>query len=155
MVSKQNDIFFPHLWIVVTSLFFFLLGRYMVRVMAMVSDDGQGLEFINKKTMKKYSYHQFACHQILAKLRHDGKNHNSYPTPHGDWFRHVSCPHYFSEILIYFSFALLNYQFITSWFIFIFVTENLMNTGIQTHNWYKNNVKNYPQDRKAIIPFLC
>eukprot|EP01126_Amoeba_proteus_P054674 TRINITY_DN673_c0_g1_i2.p1 TRINITY_DN673_c0_g1~~TRINITY_DN673_c0_g1_i2.p1 ORF type:complete len:128 (-),score=17.11 TRINITY_DN673_c0_g1_i2:114-497(-) len=127
MVSKQNDIFFPHLWIVVTSLFFFLLG----------------------------SYHQFACHQILAKLRHDGKNHNSYPTPHGDWFRHVSCPHYFSEILIYFSFALLNYQFITSWFIFIFVTENLMNTGIQTHNWYKNNVKNYPQDRKAIIPFLC
>ncbi|CAI5961600.1 unnamed protein product [Closterium sp. NIES-65] len=41
--------------------------------------------------------HQHRCHAILASLRQGGKK--GYFIPQGDWFTHVSCPHYLAEIV--------------------------------------------------------
>ncbi|CAI5521081.1 unnamed protein product, partial [Closterium sp. Naga37s-1] len=43
--------------------------------------------------------HQHRCHAILTSLRQGGKK--GYFIPQGDWFTHVSCPHYLAEIVIY------------------------------------------------------
>ncbi|KJP88418.1 hypothetical protein AK88_01870 [Plasmodium fragile] len=58
---------------------------------------------------------QYDSHVRLAKLRPKGpKNLDSpYKVPHGGLFYFVSCPHYFAEILIYLSFLLLNWNFIS------------------------------------------
>ncbi|CAI7793032.1 unnamed protein product [Closterium sp. NIES-53] len=41
--------------------------------------------------------HQHRCHAMLASLRQGGKK--GYFIPQGDWFTHVSCPHYLAEIV--------------------------------------------------------
>ena len=59
--------------------------------------------------------HQCNCHDILYKLRTNQQHHLSesnsssqdYGIPTGDWFRYVSCPHYFCEILMYFALFML------------------------------------------------
>ncbi|KNC36555.1 hypothetical protein PFLG_01902 [Plasmodium falciparum RAJ116] len=52
----------------------------------------------------------FDSHLRLARLRPKGikKSDTFYKVPYGGFFHFVSCPHYFAEILIYFSFFLLN-----------------------------------------------
>eukprot|EP00041_Stephanoeca_diplocostata_P038767 m.1552260 g.1552260 ORF g.1552260 m.1552260 type:complete len:65 (+) comp25267_c4_seq10:288-482(+) len=49
-------------------------------------------------------------HYILASLRSHGttaRTQSRYAIPYVDWFHWVSSPHYFGEILIYASIALL------------------------------------------------
>lgn len=75
-----------------------------------------------------FQYQQHRHHILLAYLRSNDENEtytkrkktlnakesDTYKIPTGGWFHLVSCPHYFSEILIYFCFALslevLNYN---------------------------------------------
>lgn len=54
-----------------------------------------------------FQYEQHRHHIILARLRSKEPASAIYPIPVGGWFKYVSCPHYFSEIMIYFMFALL------------------------------------------------
>ncbi|RWS02523.1 polyprenol reductase-like protein, partial [Dinothrombium tinctorium] len=75
--------------------------------------------------------------------------------PKGGWFEFVSCPHYFAEILIYFSFCFIFAgRHITWWIIFSFVLINQVVSAIYNHQWYLDAFKNYPKHRKAVIPFL-
>jgi len=53
-----------------------------------------------------FQYEQHRHHVILANLR-TTKFKTAYSIPIGGWFEYVSCPHYFSEIMIYFMFAVL------------------------------------------------
>jgi 3-oxo-5-alpha-steroid 4-dehydrogenase 3 len=60
-----------------------------------------------------FQYQQHRHHVILANLRGVGDSMSStkttkhYAIPTGGWFEYVSCPHYFSEIMIYITFAVL------------------------------------------------
>ncbi|EAA20926.1 dfg10 protein [Plasmodium yoelii yoelii] len=56
----------------------------------------------------------YDSHVRLAKLRSKALKNNELPykVPYGGLFDFVSCPHYFSEILIYFSFFLSNLDMI-------------------------------------------
>ncbi|KMZ68334.1 3-oxo-5-alpha-steroid 4-dehydrogenase family protein [Zostera marina] len=96
--------------------------------------------------------HQLRCHTILGSLRKQPET-NEYVVPHGDWFEHVSCPHYLAEIVIYggilFASGGLN---LTVWLLFIFVASNLIFAAGKTHRWYYIKFENYPRNRHAIIP---
>ena len=50
-----------------------------------------------------FQYQQYRHHVLLANLRSKTKKSEtkSYSIPVGGWFEYISCPHYFSEIMIY------------------------------------------------------
>ncbi|CAJ0589818.1 unnamed protein product [Cylicocyclus nassatus] len=73
---------------------------------------------------------------------------------YGGWFDYVSCPHFLFEIGIYASLWLILPHAYSFQFLLIFVVVNQMFAAQITHRWYRRTFKNYPQDRKAIIPFL-
>lgn len=103
------------------------------------------------------SWHQWNCHNILAKLRHSasGKTVNLYRIPYGDWFESVSSPHYLAEILIYISFFIIQKgQNIYVGLILLYTIQNLSLGATVTHEWYHNKFKDYPKNRNRIFPFL-
>ncbi|KAJ3680077.1 hypothetical protein LUZ60_016355 [Juncus effusus] len=100
------------------------------------------------------SIHQFRCHAILGSLR-ENKGADEYVIPYGDWFKYVSCPHYFAEIVIYAGILVASGgSDITIWLLFIFVVVNLGFAAAETHRWYKQKFEDYPKSRRAIIPFI-
>ena len=54
-----------------------------------------------------FQYEQHMHHLILARLRNNEPASAMYSIPVSGWFKHVSCPHYLAEIMIYFMFALI------------------------------------------------
>lgn len=75
--------------------------------------------------------------------------------PRGGLFDLVSCPHYFAEILIYISINLIFHGRSTTWWmICCFVAINQIIAGLFSHHWYLQTFKDYPKQRRAVIPFL-
>lgn len=75
--------------------------------------------------------------------------------PSGGLFELISCPHYFAEILIYISLAIVQCGLsVTWWLVVCFVVVNQVIMGISNHQWYLNKFPNYPRNRRAVIPFL-
>ena len=83
---------------------------------------------------------QHESHALLAALR--AKGGGGYAIPRGGWFRHVSCPHYLAEILVYAGLALVacgggaravgpGLFMLLGW-----VVANLWVTARRTHAWY-------------------
>ena len=96
---------------------------------------------------------QFESHKIFAELK--TKTAHNHSIPHGGWFQYVSCPHYFAEILIYLSLAIIlgtNHQ--TGWLVFVWVLTNQIIAGLMSHWWYQKTFPNYPTRRKAVIPYV-
>jgi len=96
---------------------------------------------------------QFESHKIFAELK--TKMAHNHSIPHGGWFQYVSCPHYFAEILIYLSLAIIlgtNHQ--TGWLVFVWVLTNQIIAGLMSHWWYQKTFPNYPTRRKAVIPYV-
>ena len=68
-------------------------------------------------------------------------------------FEYVSCPNYMGEIIEWFGFALSTQNFAA--ILFAFNTLAIIGSrALESHKWYKKNFKNYPEDRKALIPYL-
>jgi 3-oxo-5-alpha-steroid 4-dehydrogenase 3 len=101
---------------------------------------------------------QFKSHAILANLRKDLKGRvvtYRHSIPRGGLFEHLSCPHYFAEILIYMSLCLvMGGKSSTWWMVCAFVVINQLIVGLFNHHWYLETFKDYPKQRKAVIPFL-
>lgn len=99
---------------------------------------------------------QHKCHVILANLRRDRSGRvisKQYYVPSGYMFQLVTCPHFFAEIIIYIVISIIVNN--TEWFIIAtLVTSNQIVSALIQHRWYKSVYKEYPTDRKAIIPFL-
>ena len=102
------------------------------------------------------SYHQYQCHTILGKLASwtaDGTK--IYKVPNGDWFEHVSSPHYLAEILIYVSLFITMQGQCSRWIlVLVFVVLNLTLTAHNTHMWYKKKFESYPSHRCIIVPYI-
>lgn len=122
-------------------------------------------------------YEQHVHHRILAELRQSRSN--SRPTyslpPNRRWFRWSWCPHYFAEILIYVSWAVLLTQQKTlsleqpmrlssmlpwchtllpfaaaqrHWFLFLWVSTNLTMSAMNNRDWYQSR---YPKITKSAL----
>ncbi|RZF43220.1 hypothetical protein LSTR_LSTR009024 [Laodelphax striatellus] len=102
-------------------------------------------------------YHQFVSAKILANLR---KNKNGsvvtlkHGLPKGDLFEVVSSPSQLCEVLIYLALAVI-LRGNTAWpFVVVWVLSNQMETALLSHWWYQAEFKDYPKERRAIVPLL-
>jgi protein-S-isoprenylcysteine O-methyltransferase Ste14 len=88
---------------------------------------------------------------ILRQLRKPGEN--GYKIPTGGFYRYLSSPNYFGEIIEWIGWAILTWSLAGLAFA-VFTIANLVPRAIANHNWYTNRFPDYPKARKAIIPFI-
>ncbi|KAJ5077150.1 polyprenol reductase [Anaeramoeba ignava] len=103
------------------------------------------------------SISQNRSHRILRDVRDkkEKKGDIGYYVIYEGYFQYVSSPHYFFEIIIYFSFLLLNnFKNLWSFVCFLFVCMNLVHNSIKTDEWYRKKFRDYPEERKKLIPFI-
>lgn len=101
---------------------------------------------------------QFHSHKILSELRRRNdkpRGKAGYYLPHGGLFEFVSCPNYFSELVIYSGLYMLT-NLNANWLaILIWVYSNQVVASLLNHKWYKQAFgSRYPARRKAIIPYI-
>ena len=93
----------------------------------------------------------FSSDSITRNLRKPGGN--DYHIPLGGFFNWVSCPNYLGEIIQWTGWAVLTWS--VTGFVFAFWTAaNLMPRAKANHTWYREQFDEYPEERKALIPFL-
>lgn len=76
-----------------------------------------------------------------------------YFIPRGGLFSLVSCPAYLGETVEWIGYATAAW----SWPALIFAVAtpaNLWPRAYHTHQWYKNTFKDYPKERKVVIPYI-
>lgn len=87
---------------------------------------------------------------ILIGLRKPGET--GYKIPTGWLFEKISCPNLFGELVEWLGFAILCWNLPALTF-FIWTAANLIPRAISHHKWYKETFADYPEHRKAILPF--
>jgi len=88
---------------------------------------------------------------ILIKIK---ALNQGYKIPNGLFYKYVSCPNYLGEILEWLGFAIICWSFPAFLFL-IWTIANLLPRALANHKWYKRKFKKeYPNKRKAIIPFI-
>lgn len=92
----------------------------------------------------------FYHHRLLTDLR---KNSLDYFIPKGGLFEYAACPHYLFEIIAWLGIALIS-RHLVAWLILFFITFYLTARAIRVLKWYRNKFKDFPKDRKAILPFI-
>lgn len=104
------------------------------------------------------SHYQHKCHIILANLRKDKAGRvitEQHYVPSGGLFEYLSCPHFFIEIILYFIIVLVQDFNNTYWnLVFLLVLSTQIINAITEHRWYKRKYKDYPKERRAILPGL-
>jgi len=88
---------------------------------------------------------------VLRQLRYSDSD--GYKIPEKGFFKYVSSPNYFGEILEWVGWAILTWSLAGLAFA-VFTIANLLPRALANHRWYRKNFDDYPDHRKAIIPFL-
>lgn len=100
---------------------------------------------------------QYQAAKTLANLR---KNRSGavvtkeHKIPSGGLFDYVSSPHMTCEMLMYIALSLILFSNHTFKFVLFWVVSNQLESSLLSHWWYLNTFKNYPKNRKAVIPFV-
>ena len=100
---------------------------------------------------------QFESNMIFINLRKSKSGKivtENHLLPHGGWFKYVTSPHMTTEIGMYLVlYAVLSqnssYLYCLTW-----VLANQIGNALVTHKWYLTTFKNYPKERKALIPYI-
>jgi 3-oxo-5-alpha-steroid 4-dehydrogenase 1 len=88
---------------------------------------------------------------ILRGLRSAGEK--TYRIPYGGLYRWVSCPNYLGEITEWIGWAVATWSLPGAAFAF-WTLANLAPRSFSHHRWYRELFDDYPQKRKALVPFL-
>jgi len=88
---------------------------------------------------------------VLRSLRKSGGT--DYKIPYRGFFRYISSPNYFGEIIEWFGWAIATWSLAGLAFA-VFTTANLMPRALSHHEWYIKSFPEYPEDRKTLIPFI-
>lgn len=86
----------------------------------------------------------------LARL---GRTGTGYQIPHGFAYRWVSCPNYLGEMIQWTGWAIATWS-LAGWVFAIWTAANLLPRALAHHRWYRETFSNYPERRRALIPFL-
>jgi hypothetical protein len=89
--------------------------------------------------------------KILRELKKNSDG--TYNIPYGGMFTFISSPNYFGEIIEWVGWAILTWS-LPGLLFALFTIANLLPRAVSHHKWYKNTFPDYPEGRKAIIPFL-
>jgi 3-oxo-5-alpha-steroid 4-dehydrogenase 1 len=93
----------------------------------------------------------------------DDNNNNStivndirkrYFIPNEKLFNYVSCPGYLGETIEWIGYAIASWYSLPALLFALATPANLFPRAGQTLKWYRENFKEYPKERKAIIPFV-
>jgi 3-oxo-5-alpha-steroid 4-dehydrogenase 1 len=89
---------------------------------------------------------------ILLALRKPGET--GYKIPKGGLFRYISCPNLFGEMVEWLGFALILWSSPAASFA-VWTVANLLPRALAHHRWYLEKFgEDYPQKRKAVLPFI-
>ena len=88
---------------------------------------------------------------VLIHLRKPGET--GYKIPKGGFYRWLSSPNYFGEILEWCGWAILTWSLAGLAFA-IYTAANLGPRAFANHRWYQEKFPDYPEKRRALIPFL-
>jgi 3-oxo-5-alpha-steroid 4-dehydrogenase 1 len=88
---------------------------------------------------------------ILIHLRKPGET--GYIIPIKGLFRYISCPNHFGEIIEWSGFALMTWSSPGLAFL-VWTFVNLLPRALHHHKWYKSVFPEYPESRKALIPYV-
>ncbi len=78
---------------------------------------------------------------------------SGYKIPKGWLFDKISCPNHFGEIIEWTGFAIAAWNLPAASFA-IWTFCNLAPRAANHHSWYKDNFKDYPINRKILIPHI-
>ena len=87
----------------------------------------------------------------LRSLRKPGET--GYCIPYGGLFRWISCPNYFGEITEWIGWAIATWSLAGLAFA-VWTFANLAPRAYAHHKWYRSHFRDYPSDRKALIPLV-
>lgn len=76
-----------------------------------------------------------------------------YVIPPKGLFRQISCPNYLGEIIQWFGWAIALWA-LPGLVFALWTVANLLPRARSHHLWYKNTFPDYPQERKALIPYI-
>ncbi|MEE2733399.1 MAG: 3-oxo-5-alpha-steroid 4-dehydrogenase [Pseudomonadota bacterium] len=97
-----------------------------------------------------YYLNKKSDHMLQAlRQQHPGE----YQIPYGFGFRWVSMPNYLGEIITWSGFALASWSLAGLSFV-VFTMANLVPRALANHRWYRETFTDYPQDRRAVIPYI-
>ncbi len=88
---------------------------------------------------------------IIRNLRQPGET--EFKIPYGGMFKYVSSPSYFGEITEWVGWAIMTWSFPGLIFA-VWTFANLAPRARSTHFWYIKTFPDYPNNRKALIPFI-
>lgn len=141
--------------IVVSAICFNLVNAWLNGYFLSVFENYSDNSFIewNFLTGLVFFVFGFLVNQIsdnrLINLRQPGES--GYKIPKGFLFEYISCPNHFGELVQWFGFALMAWNFPAACF-FIWTAANLVPRSIRHHNWYREHFGDYPKKRKALVP---
>ena len=92
---------------------------------------------------------------VLRNLRSENPSPDEprYRIPYGGGFRWVTCPQYLGEILSFTGIAVMTWN-LGAVFILTMTVANLVPRAMYTHRWFHKNFENYPEERRAVIPYV-
>lgn len=96
-------------------------------------------------------YINWRSDHMLINLRKE--NETGYKIPKGWLFDKISCPNHFGEIIEWIGYAIMLWS-LPGWSFAIWTAANLIPRSLNHHSWYKSYFKNYPTERKAVIPSI-
>jgi len=96
-------------------------------------------------------YTNLKSDHILRNLRKPGDD--SFHIPNGGMFKYVSGASYLGEMTEWLGWAILTWS-LPGLIFFIWTFANLAPRAVANHKWYKKTFPDYPQKRKALIPFI-
>lgn len=91
---------------------------------------------------------------VLMNLRKPGDKPGSYKIPRGGLYEYISCPNYAGEILEWTGFAMASNWSLAAVAFAVYTFANLAPRAIKHHAWYQDKFKDYPRQRRALIPFV-
>ncbi|TXT67702.1 MAG: 3-oxo-5-alpha-steroid 4-dehydrogenase [Promethearchaeota archaeon] len=97
-----------------------------------------------------FSIHAHSDH-IIRNLRKPGEN--EFKIPKGGMFKYVSCPSYLGEITEWCGWWLMTLS-LSGFVFFLWTFFNLSPRARSNHKWYLTTFPEYPENRKALIPFI-
>ena len=92
-------------------------------------------------------------HSDILLSRATKEPHGEYVIPKGGLFALVSKANYFGECLEWLGFAIMTWALPALVFA-LWTFANLAPRALHMHRYYLANLKDYPRNRKALIPFL-
>jgi len=89
---------------------------------------------------------------MLLNLR-KGSKKGEYQIPAGGLFKWISCPNYLGEIIEWLGWALATWS-LSGLSFALWTAANLIPRALAHHKWYRTRFKDYPPERKAILPHV-